>query len=383
MMKPSSWNHKFRTPRKKRLDLFVENAVVSTTPNNTIDKRKNRPHTDKAAGVAYKRNGNKRKVNNIPITHDIMRSISAAIAYIEELGGLSNKELYRDIHADTYSSLADDIMVSKNQILRYYPSGHSIGVKSISQLSNNNLIVISEAFKLGLKSCEPLVPYEMCEEVMQIQHGGEIERLLSSSSWPDSHRIAFILLLHHLGKIVSNDNMNKEIILDRLAIQFSKILLREARRPFRKKRSEKAKTRVIKLVIKHMLDDNVSATCDKYDSRKGKDERLNINAQSNPPLYFQPDNKKLKKDGENAANYNVDDMYTTDEFKETAETLSLQEEPQNSCSMLNGRELDKRIINLYIRHEELVKRTKCRLQAALTMIQHIDSYELKTNVSLQ
>ena len=120
-------------------------------------------------------------MKHIPITHDIMRSLNAAITYIEKLGGLGNEELYRDIAAGAYSSLVDEIMVCKGQILRHYPSGHSIRVSSISHVMDN-VTVVSEALTLGLKSCEPLVPYQMNGQVLQIQRASDIKRLLPYAS---------------------------------------------------------------------------------------------------------------------------------------------------------------------------------------------------------
>jgi len=372
--KPFFWKHKFWTPQKNKhrrhessaestlrdISTILNVSENTTTSNNNSTEGHQKPFIlSTKAEPANRENG-----KYIRIRHDIMRSISAAITHIERLGGLNTKELYGEIEKDTFSSLKDEIITCKNQILKQYSPGYSIGVESISKVSNN-CIVVSEALKLALKSCEPLVPLEMYNQVMKMKQGSDIERLLSSHLWPDPNRFLFILLLHHFGKLSMNDNINEKLILERLARDFSSILLREVRQPFRKSKIEKKKIRLIKTVINHISSEQRKGS-NKYKGNDGCGSFL----QSGDKNTSKPKDDKFD---ENEAPGNVIGMSTKIDEVKIGSTKVLH---LNISSLeLDEAELDTRIITSYIHYEDLVKRTRFRLQAASAINKRVNLEE--------
>jgi hypothetical protein len=78
----------------------------------------------------------------------------------------------------------------------------------------------------------------MYPKVMNINDGAEIEELLSSSCWPNSTSMTFILLLHHLVKLwkicvgtlienqkVISDKRGSLVYMKKVANEFGNVIL--------------------------------------------------------------------------------------------------------------------------------------------------------------
>ena len=153
------------------------------------------------------------------ITKDNLRSIVTTISYIERNNGFKIRDLYllsstkrigkMKVNNDVYYHLQpfvneciDQILHGEINEMENFESIFSFLSSHFTiNISNHKCSIVALAIKGVLKNCESLIPQCLYEKVMKMKDGNEIEKLMSSTQWPDAHSKTLILLFHHLVKL--------------------------------------------------------------------------------------------------------------------------------------------------------------------------------------
>ena len=189
-------------------------------------------------------------ISYVTITYEIMRSIVAAIAYIEQNGGFEIKDLYimsttrninkMKVNNTTFHCLQPAVnkcidLMLKGEIeqIEHFETVFSSFLShfSFDADDTHKVNVVAMALKGVFNHCESLIPSCIYDKVMNIQDGNEVEKLLSSPNWPNLTSMTFIMLLHHFAKlwksrVASGHDQNEMIYMTTLAREFGTILLR-------------------------------------------------------------------------------------------------------------------------------------------------------------
>ena len=234
----------FKKPSKNDLDQInkIKTARKNETHQVTVDMQKQ--IEPRAASSIF---------NNIPITQPIMRSIVAAITFIEKEGGTQQEELY------TYNQMqSSEVERCKILILSSRKMGGQYIIDVDSFAIFTNILVVAEGVKKALLSCEPIVPSSMYHHFMTMQHGSEVEMILSNPKWPnDLTGITFIALLHHFAKIVREANSEQN--RNKLTTVFGGILIRHKENIMEQEDAlTQVKAVIINKILLHITSDLIS-----------------------------------------------------------------------------------------------------------------------------
>ena len=144
---------------------------------------------------------------------------------------------------------------------------------------------------------------------------------------------------------------------------------------------EKTKTKVIKLLIKHMSSEILLKMGQQQDDdRKESGDSYKIGNENTRLLAREDHDDKLVDNLETIGSHTKNNFDRFDELKKPPmPVMGYRNRSQLSSFPFDESKLDKQIHNFYVCHEELVKKTRARLKTAWIMIKHIDDYIL--NVS--
>jgi hypothetical protein len=349
-----------------------------------------------------------------------MRSVVAALSYVEGLDGFSDKTLYLTPVEDkkNVSTKLQTIDACCKFILCGNSNGKPIEPDHFKIISYDAKI-IAGGLKLALLKCEPLIPFEMHDVIMTLSDSSEIENMLSSEVWPELTGMTFILLLQHLSQHINNISTDQQrSCAFVLAKEFEEIIFRTgiaAGEPnvdhevLKEKRVRRTKT--LESIILHMTKKGTTNTTiqdsnkllDSPDEKKagscysGKDlpthdDRFSPNERICDETLM-PSDKRENETYNATGHSNVvkavrNDISTESVVQHDDEEGSLYRyvtntrNDSNMSSLLNETTLERGTPFYLNRHESLVHRARSRLQDAANILSKLDKTLLESKIAI-
>ena len=306
------WRHKFRTPKKERKSSSNNSSWLNSTPAMLQHQHQHQhQNTIESNGEQYLPQETK-----LPLTYEVMRSIVAALAYIEECDDqhcrsfLCNSNLNQQVDLNTHKEM---IEATRRLILL---DDNIAPVESFAKINNVN--IVSAGVKAAIKSCEPVIPEMMEQDLYKIEKKDSekvIEKFLGRM--PEVHMILCIEIFHHVSKTVKAQMASDQSkdLLNQLANEVGELIVPNSSAPWTTRiawyqfRKKKLRRRVMKTMIRYFAIETKSTGTSTQSVQEvdlpTEDSALNQSDISDASDFRQHDNLKLS----NKSNPYYDDAH--------------------------------------------------------------------------